>query len=66
MAPRREEWALPSGSTARLRKTDNLELTVRALVAERRQRIGYEGMLTILSGDQPVGAPCFNLQLLHD
>lgn len=40
MAPRREEWALPSGSTARLRKTDNLELTVRALVAERRQRIG--------------------------
>lgn len=28
-----------------LRKTDSLELKVRALLAERRQRIGYERLL---------------------
>lgn len=28
-----------------LRKTDSLELKVRALLAERRQRIGYEKQL---------------------
>lgn len=45
MARCSQESAVPSGSTAGLRKTDNLELTVKALFAKRRQRIGYEGML---------------------
>lgn len=35
-----QPWA-----AADLRKTDNLELKVRALLAERRQRIGYERVL---------------------
>ncbi|MEG9625246.1 hypothetical protein [Pseudomonas guariconensis] len=36
------EVAAPAWATADLRKTDSLELKVRALLAERLQRIGYE------------------------
>nr|WP_284380272.1 hypothetical protein [Pseudomonas putida] len=32
----------PAWATAGLRETDSLEVKVRALLAERRQRIGYE------------------------
>ena len=34
---------------AGLRKTDSLEVKVRALLAERRQRIGYERQLAAAS-----------------
>lgn len=34
-----------SNGRASLRKTDSLEVKVRALLAERRQRIGYEKQL---------------------
>ncbi|ROL86732.1 hypothetical protein [Pseudomonas protegens] len=37
---------VPAWATASLKKTDSLELKVRALLAERRQRIGYERHLT--------------------
>ena len=37
--------AVPAWSTAGLRKTDSLEVKVRALLAERRQRIGYQRLL---------------------
>lgn len=33
---------VPPWAAASLRKTDSLEVKVRALLAERRQRIGYE------------------------
>jgi len=33
---------VPPWAARNLRKTDSLELKVRALLAERRQRIGYE------------------------
>ncbi|MEF0147059.1 hypothetical protein [Pseudomonas guariconensis] len=36
------EVAAPAWATADLRKTDSLEVKVRALLAERLQRIGYE------------------------
>ncbi len=36
---------VPSWATAGLRKSDSLEVKVRALLAERRQRIGYERLL---------------------
>ena len=39
------EVAVPAWATAGLRRTDSLEVKVRALLAERRQRIGYEGQL---------------------
>ncbi|WP_423815577.1 hypothetical protein [Pseudomonas putida] len=39
---RAPEVAVPAWATAGLRKTDSLEVKVRALLAERRQRIGYE------------------------
>lgn len=39
---RAPELAVPSWAAAGLRKTDSLEVKVRALLAERRQRIGYE------------------------
>ncbi|MEZ1436426.1 hypothetical protein QVM41_09025 [Pseudomonas shirazica] len=42
---RAPEVATPTWAAAGLRKTDNLEVKVRALLAERRQRIGYEGLL---------------------
>ncbi len=34
--------AVPAWAAAGLRKEDSLEVKVRALLAERRQRIGYE------------------------
>ncbi|MEL7553155.1 hypothetical protein AAGV37_25025 [Pseudomonas protegens] len=36
---------VPAWATDGLKKTDSLELKVRALLAERRQRIGYEKQL---------------------
>lgn len=39
---RAPEVAVPAWATAGLRMTDSLEVKVRALLAERRQRIGYE------------------------
>lgn len=39
------EVAMPPWAAAGLRKTDSLEVKVRALLAERRQRIGYEKQL---------------------
>lgn len=42
---RAPEVAVPPWATAGLRKTDSLEVKVRALLAERRQRIGYERLL---------------------
>lgn len=36
---------VPAWATDNLNKTDSLELKVRALLAERRQRIGYERQL---------------------
>ncbi|NMZ43130.1 hypothetical protein HBO20_28725 [Pseudomonas proteolytica] len=37
--------AVPAWAAAGLHKSDSLELKVRALLAERRQRIGYERVL---------------------
>ncbi|WP_236183424.1 hypothetical protein [Pseudomonas juntendi] len=37
---RAPEVAVPAWAAAELRQTDNLEVKVRALLAERRQRIG--------------------------
>ncbi|MBA6145079.1 hypothetical protein H4B97_21865 [Pseudomonas juntendi] len=42
---RAPDVAVPPWAAAGLRKTDSLEVKVRALLAERRQRIGYEGLL---------------------
>jgi hypothetical protein len=39
---RAPEVAVPSWAAANLRRTDSLEVKVRALLAERRQRLGYE------------------------
>ncbi|AIN57986.1 hypothetical protein [Pseudomonas soli] len=39
---RAPEVAVPPLAAAGLRKSDSLEVKVRALLAERRQRIGYE------------------------
>lgn len=39
---RTKEVAVPPWAAAGLRKSDSLEVKVRALLAERRQRIGYE------------------------
>lgn len=36
------EVAVPAWAAVGLRKTDSLEVKVRALLADRRQRIGYE------------------------
>ncbi|MBP5118861.1 hypothetical protein K5F93_19910 [Pseudomonas protegens] len=36
---------VPAWATGSLKKIDSLELKVRALLAERRQRIGYERLL---------------------
>lgn len=41
--------AVPSWAAAGLRKTDSLEVKVRALLAERRQRIGYERELAVVA-----------------
>lgn len=37
--------AVPTWAADGLRREDNLEVKVRALLAERRQRIGYERLL---------------------
>lgn len=42
---RAPEVAVPAWAAAGLRKTDSLEVKVRALLAERRQRLGYEKLL---------------------
>ncbi|WP_079230596.1 hypothetical protein [Pseudomonas putida] len=42
---RAPEVAVPPWAVAGLRNTDSLEVKVRALLAERRQRIGYEKQL---------------------
>lgn len=47
---RTPEVAVPRWAAAGLRKTDSLEVKVRALLAERRQRIGYEGLLESAAG----------------
>ena len=39
---RAPEVAEPHWAAVGLRKTDSLEIKVRALLAERRQRVGYE------------------------
>lgn len=39
---RTEPVAVPTWASAALRQSDSLEVKVRALLAERRQRIGYE------------------------
>lgn len=38
---------VPDWATGSLKKADGLELKVRALLAERRQRIGYERQLEV-------------------
>lgn len=43
---RAPEVTVPPWAAAGLRKTDDLEVKVRALLAERRQRIGYESQLS--------------------
>lgn len=43
---RAPEVAVPPWAAAGLRKSDSLEVKVRALLAERRQRIGYEKLLS--------------------
>lgn len=45
VACRVPEVAIPIWAAAGLRKTDSLEVKVRALLAERRQRVGYEKQL---------------------
>ncbi|MEX5320698.1 hypothetical protein WCE04_15330 [Pseudomonas shirazica] len=47
---RAPEVAVPPWTAAGLRKTDSLEVKVRALLAERRQRIGYERILEAAVG----------------
>ncbi|WP_434785046.1 hypothetical protein [Pseudomonas monteilii] len=47
---RAPEVAVPPWAAAGLRKTDSLEVKVRALLAERRQRIGYEKQLLASAG----------------
>lgn len=42
---RAPEVSAPAWAAADLRKADSLEVKVRALLAERRQRIGYEKQL---------------------
>ncbi len=43
---RAPEVAVPTWAAAGLRKSDSLEVKMRALLAERRQRIGYERQLS--------------------
>lgn len=42
---RAPEVAVPPWATVGLREADSLEVKVRALLAERRQRVGYEKLL---------------------
>ncbi|MDH0730993.1 hypothetical protein N5F23_00290 [Pseudomonas sichuanensis] len=45
MPCRAPDIAVPPWAAAGLRKTDSLEVKVRALLAERRQRVGYERLI---------------------
>lgn len=45
-----KEVAVPPWAAQGLKKSDSLELKVRALLAERRQRIGYEKQLVATVG----------------
>jgi len=45
-----QEVAVPPWAADGLKKSDSLELKVRALLAERRQRIGYERQLVAAVG----------------
>ena len=45
-----KEVAVPSWAAQGLKRSDSLELKVRALLAERRQRIGYERQLVAAVG----------------
>ncbi|MBC3254414.1 hypothetical protein HU733_02820 [Pseudomonas paralactis] len=45
-----KEIAVPPWAAAGLKKSDSLEVKVRALLAERRQRIGYERQLVAAAG----------------
>lgn len=45
-----KEVAVPPWAAAGLKKSDSLEVKVRALLAERRQRIGYERELVSAVG----------------
>lgn len=47
---RAPEVAVPPWAAAGLKKGDSLEVKVRALLAERRQRIGYERQLVAAAG----------------
>lgn len=47
---RAPDVAVPAWAASGLRKTDSLEVKVRALLAERRQRIGYERLLEAAAG----------------
>lgn len=47
---RAPEVAVPVWAAAGLHKNDSLEVKVRALVAERRQRMGYEKQLRAAVG----------------
>lgn len=47
---RAPDVAVPAWAAAGVRKTDSLEVKVRALLAERRQRIGYEKELEAATG----------------
>lgn len=47
---RAPDVAVPPWAAASLRRTDSLEVKVRALLAERRQRIGYEKELAAAAG----------------
>ncbi|MFG0924222.1 hypothetical protein ACF8SB_00705 [Pseudomonas sp. CJQ_8] len=47
---RAPEVSVPPWAAAGLRKADSLEVKVRALLAERRQRIGYEKQLEAAVG----------------
>lgn len=45
-----QEVAVPSWAAASLKRSDSLEVKVRVLLAERRQRIGYERELVAAVG----------------
>lgn len=47
---RAPDVAVPPWAAAGLSKSDSLEVKVRALLAERRQRIGYERLLEAAVG----------------
>ncbi|MBK5008373.1 hypothetical protein IAE33_000233 [Pseudomonas sp. S60] len=47
---RTPDVAVPPWAAASLRQSDSLEVKVRALLAERRQRIGYERLLEAAAG----------------